>query len=208
MQVTIDGPAGVGKTSVGSKVAKKFSLLFIQSGQLYRALAYGRINDLDLMSLSLKAENGPETELLLEGEKLAEELTGEKIGEEASKLAKDEEIRKLVNRTITDIAAEKDVLVEGRDIGTVVLDQAEVKIFLTASAQERARRRKKQTETDRTLEEIEAGIKKRDKRDQTRNLAPLKPAEDAVIIDTTTLSEGEVVNQISGIITERKTPKK
>ena len=208
MQVTIDGPAGVGKTSVGSKVAKKFSLLFIQSGQLYRALAYGKINDLNFKSLYLKAKNGPETELLLEGKKLTEELTGENIGEEASKLAKEEEIRKLVNRTITDIAAEKDVLVEGRDIGTVVLDQAEVKIFLTASAQERARRRKKQTETDRTLEEIEAGIKKRDKRDQTRNLAPLKPAEDAVIIDTTTLSEGEVVNQISGIITERKTPKK
>lgn len=208
MQVTIDGPAGVGKTSVGKKVARRFSLLFIQSGQLYRALAYGRINDLELESLSLQYGDKLEPVLSMGGIKIKEELTSEEIGEEASKLAKNERIREIVNEKITDIARDRDVLVEGRDIGTAVLTEAEVKIYLTASAEERARRRKKQIKTDRPLEEIETGIKKRDKRDQTRELAPLKPAENAVIIDTTSLSEGEVVDRISEIITEHRTREK
>lgn len=202
MQVTIDGPAGVGKTSVGRRVAEKFDLLFIQSGRLYRAIAYGRIHGLDPETLSLEVDDGPEPELLMEGRPLSGELSTEEIGEEASKLAKEEPVRKLVNRNITEIARNRDVLVEGRDIGTEVLTEAEVKIFLTASAEERARRRKSQIDTDRSLEEIEAAIKKRDERDQTRKLAPLKPAEDASIIDTTSLSEAEVVARISGIISE------
>lgn len=202
MQVTIDGPAGVGKTSVGRRVAEKFDLLFIQSGRLYRAIAYGRIHGLDPETLTLEVDDGPEPELLMEGRPLSGELSTEEIGEEASKLAKEEPVRKLVNSNIIEIARDQDVLVEGRDIGTEVLTEAEVKIFLTASAGERARRRKSQIDTDRTLEEIEAAIKKRDERDQTRKLAPLKPAEDASIIDTTSLSEAEVVARISGIISE------
>jgi cytidylate kinase len=202
MQVTIDGPAGVGKTSVGRRVAEKFDLLFIQSGRLYRAIAYGRIHGLDPETLSLEVDDGPEPELLMEGRPLSGELSTEEIGEEASKLAKEEPVRKLVNRNIIEIARNRDVLVEGRDIGTEVLTEAEVKIFLTASAEERAIRRKSQIDTDRSLEEIEAAIKKRDDRDQTRKLAPLKPAEDASIIDTTSLSEAEVVARISGIISE------
>lgn len=208
MKVTIDGPAGVGKTSVGRQVARRFSLLFIQSGQLYRALAYGKINGLQLDSLSLEPGDKSDPELLMEGEKLKEELTTEEIGEKASRLAKEEEIRELVNEIIIDTAADRDVLVEGRDIGTAVLTDAEFKIYLTASAEERARRRKKQMNTDRSLKEIEAGIKKRDNRDQTRELAPLKPADDAVIIDTTSLSKREVVERISGIITKGKTREK
>lgn len=208
MQVTIDGPAGVGKTSVGRKVARRFSLSFIQSGQLYRALAYGKINDLELDSLSLTPGDKTEPELVIGGEKPSEELAREEIGEKASKLAKKEKIRELVNERIIDIAEDRDVLVEGRDIGTAVLTEAEVKIYLTATAEERAGRRKKQMKTDLSIEEIESGIKKRDKRDQTRELAPLKPAEDAEIIDTTSLSEREVVKQVSGIITKHKNREK
>ncbi len=201
MQVTIDGPAGVGKTSVGREVAERFSLLFIQSGQLYRALAYGRINDLKLESLSLSKSNDKiEPELTIGGERLGEELTTEVIGEKASKLAKEEEIREQVNDIIVEISEEKDVLVEGRDIGTAVLTKAKVKIYLTASAEERARRRKSQLKTDRSLKEIKASIKKRDNRDQTRDLAPLKPAGDAIVIDTTTLSEREVIDRVSEIV--------
>lgn len=204
MKVTIDGPAGVGKSSVGREVAKKFSLLFIQSGQLYRALAYGRSNDLNLESLNLNKSNDKlEPELTIEGESLGEELTKEEIGEKASKLAKEERIREQVNKIIVDVAEDKDVLVEGRDIGTAVLTKAEVKIYLTASAEERAKRRKSQLKTDRTLEEIEASIKKRDNRDQTRELAPLKPADDAIVIDTTTLSESQVIDRVSEIIRDQ-----
>lgn len=200
MQVTIDGPAGVGKTSVGKKVANRFSLLFIQSGQLYRALAYGELNHLDYSSLALNPEGDHHLELTMEGEDITKKLTSEEIAEEASKLAKKKEIRALVNDRISQIARDKDVLVEGRDIGTEVLPDADIKIFLTASAKERAKRRKRQLQIDRPLKEIEEGIKKRDERDQNREIAPLKPAEDAVILDTNLLDESKVVERVTGLI--------
>lgn len=196
MQVTIDGPAGVGKTSVGGAVAEQFSLVFIQSGQLYRAIAYGKLNSLDYENLSLKKGENLEAIPSLGGEKLTDELNSEEIGEEASKLAKKPEVRDLVNETILETASGEDILAEGRDIGTQVLPDAEAKVFLTASTSERARRRKKQLDLDRNLGEIEAGITKRDDRDQKREVAPLRPAEDAEVIDTTDLSLEEVVNRV------------
>jgi len=196
VQVTIDGPAGVGKTSVGGAVAEQFSLVFIESGQLYRTIAYGKINSLDYDDLVLKEGEGIMAEPLLEGKRLTDELDSEEIGEEASKLAKKPEVRDLVNETILEIASGEDVLVEGRDIGTQVLPDAEAKVFLTASTSERARRRKKQLDLDRDLGEIEAGITKRDDRDQKREVAPLRPAEDAEVIDTTDLSLEEVVDRV------------
>ncbi|MFB6291375.1 MAG: (d)CMP kinase [Candidatus Bipolaricaulia bacterium] len=205
MQVTIDGPAGVGKTSVGKEIAKKFSLLFIQSGKLYRALAYGEVNDLEKESLSFRPTDNYEPELKMGDKILSEELYTEEISEAASKLAKEKNVRELINGRINDIAKKNDVLVEGRDIGTEVLPNAEVKIYLTASTKERARRRKAQLQTDRSLKEIETGIKERDNRDQTRKIAPLTPAEDAEIIDTTSMTEREVVDQISRIIIDRTT---
>lgn len=202
MQVTIDGPAGVGKTSVGKKVANRFSLLFIQSGQLYRALAYGILNHLDYSSLALNPEGNRHLKLTMEGENITKKLTSEEIAEEASKLAKKKEIRELVNDRISRIARDQDVLVEGRDIGTEVLPDAEVKIFLTASARERAKRRKRQLQLDRPLKEIENGIKKRDERDQNREIAPLKPAKDAVILNTNSLDESKVVERVTGLIAD------
>ncbi len=200
MQVTIDGPAGVGKTSVGRTVAEEFSLVFIQSGQLYRAVAYGKINSLDYENLSLEKGEGVEAVPLLEGKRLTGELQSEEIGEEASKLAKKPAVRDLVNEIILEIARGENVLVEGRDIGTEVLPGARVKVFLTASAHERAKRRKKQLDSDRELEEIEAGITRRDDRDQTREFAPLRPADDAEVIDTTDLSRKEVVDRVARMI--------
>jgi len=200
MQVTIDGPAGVGKTSVGRTVAEKFSLVFIQSGQLYRAVAYGKINSLDYENLSLKKGEGVEAVPLLEGERLTDELQTEEIGEAASKLARKQDVRDLVNEIILEIARGENVLVEGRDIGTEVLPGAEVKVFLTASAHERARRRKKQLGSNRDVAEIEADITRRDDRDQTREVAPLRAAEDAEIVDTTDLSREEVVDRVARMI--------
>lgn len=202
MQVTIDGPAGAGKTSVGKKVADQFSLLFIQSGQLYRALAYGKLNHLEYSSLTLNPEGNRYLELTMDGEDITKKLTSEEIAEEASKLAKKKEIRALVNERIRRIARDQDVLVEGRDIGTEVLPDADVKIFLTASAGERAKRRKRQLQLDRPLKEIENGIKKRDERDQNRDIAPLKPAEDAVILNTNSLDESKVVERVAGLIAD------
>lgn len=197
MQVTIDGPAGVGKTSVGRKIANRFSLAFIQSGKLYRALAYAKLHDLDPDSLKLNPGDATEPELVLCGQTLGKELDSEVIGEEASKLAKEGETRERVNSKIAQIAEETDLLVEGRDIGTKVLPNADLKIYLDASIGERARRRKNQRDTELSVKEIEARLRKRDERDQNRKLAPLKPAEDAVIIDTTSMSEDDVVERLS-----------
>ncbi len=197
MQVTIDGPAGVGKTSVGRKIANRFSLAFIQSGKLYRALAYAKLHDLDPDSLKLNPGDATEPELVLCGQTLGKELDSEVIGEEASKLAKEGETRERVNSKIAQIAEETDLLVEGRDIGTKVLPNADLKIYLDASIGERARRRKNQRDTELSVKEIEARLRKRDERDQNRKLAPLKPAEDAVIIDTTSMSEEDVVERLS-----------
>lgn len=200
MQVTIDGPAGVGKTSVGKKVADRFSLLFIQSGQLYRAVAYGEVHNLDYNSLNLKPEGNNHMEITMEGEAITAKLTSEEIGEQASKLAKRQEVRELVNERLRRIAKDKDVLVEGRDIGTEVLPNADVKIFLTASTRERAERRKEQLRIEGSIEDIEKRIKKRDRRDQNREVAPLKPAKDATILNTDSVPEEKVVEQVSNLI--------
>ena len=203
MQVAIDGPAGAGKTSVGRTVANRFSLLFIRSGKLYRALAYGEIHDLNRDTLSLKPKGDGDTLLVLEGRTIAAELDSEEIGEAASKLARRDDIRDLVNDKISEAAGEHDVLVEGRDIGTKVLPGADLKVYLTATPEARARRRQAQTENDRSLEEIKTEIARRDERDRTRELAPLKAADDAVVIDTTSMTEAEVVEEVSDLLSRR-----
>ncbi len=203
MQVTIDGPAGVGKTSVGRQVAKGFSLLFIQSGQLYRAMAYAHREGLPDESIELAVGDQGGTYLTIDGVDAEAKLTSEEIGDLASQMAQDQEVRDRVNGVIVDLARDRDVLVEGRDIGTVVLPNADLKVFLTASPRERAIRRHKQLGGERTVEEIEEEIAHRDDRDKNREIAPLKPAVDAVIIDTTSLAENEVVKEISDLIRER-----
>lgn len=202
MQVTIDGPAGVGKTSVGSRVAEKFSLLFIQSGSLYRAIAYADKNNLNLDSIEFAINDAYHTHLMIEGKKVNSDLDSEKIGELASRLARKGKVRDKVNEIITNVSKGEDVLVEGRDIGTVVLTHAGLKVFLTASSHERALRRHKQISAQGKVEDIEAELLKRDNRDKTRKIAPLKPAKDAKIIDTTSLTEDQVVEKISGLVTK------
>ncbi|MFP3952658.1 MAG: (d)CMP kinase [Candidatus Acetothermia bacterium] len=203
MQVTIDGPAGVGKTSVGRQAARSFSLLFIQSGQLYRAMAYAKKNGLTDKSVKLSVDDRGETHLTIDGEDVEEKLETEEIGDLASQMAQRRKVRDGVNDIIVEESRDKDVLVEGRDIGTVVLPDADLKIFLTASPRERAIRRHKQLGGERTVDEIEKEISHRDERDKSREIAPLKPAEDAVIIDTTSLTKNEVVNKISDLIRRR-----
>lgn len=200
MQITIDGPAGVGKTSVGRRVASRFSLVFIQSGQLYRAIAYARDKGLAESDIQYHAEEVGEPQLYIGKEQVVEELDSQEVGELASRLATKPEVRSQVNRIIKNTAQDKEVLVEGRDIGTVVLPGADLKIFLTASPRERAVRRRKQLGKELDLDELEREISNRDKRDSTRDLAPLKPAEDATIIDTTSKTEDEVVDRVTALV--------
>jgi len=196
MQVAIDGPAGAGKTTVGETLARRFCFLFVESGGLYRGLAHAQLRGLSPESVRLEeAEGGIRAELVVDGEREVPQLGSEEVGERASQLARKEEVRDLVTEKLRRFCSLRDVVVEGRDIGTVVLPQAEVKIFLTASARERARRRKEQLPelADEPLEEIERAIERRDERDRNRDIAPLKPAEGAVKIDSTDLTLGETV---------------
>ena len=195
-KIAIDGPAGVGKTTVGRSLARFLSFLFIESGKLYRGMAYAEVKDLPLKDLTITEEK--EGSLIIKIGDISlpeEELYTENIGETASRLATKGNIRKLVTERVREFAKNNNVVVEGRDIGTEVLPSADLKIFLTASPRTRAERRWKQSNRKGNLEKVLKSIKKRDKRDTDREIAPLKPAADAIIIDTTDINREETVQK-------------
>lgn len=193
--VAVDGPAGVGKSTVGKKLAGELSFLFAESGKLYRALAYAKLNRIPFKELEIFDSEGAEMGVKVGGRKLKGELSSNEISDKASKLARQENIRELVTKKLREFAKNNDIVIEGRDIGTVVLPSAELKIFLEATPKARAKRRKKQTEEEKDLVSVIEEIKKRDKRDKEREFAPLKPADDTIIIDTTNLTEKETVHK-------------
>ncbi len=212
--IAIDGPAGSGKTTVSKLLAKRLGYDYLDTGAMYRAVALflhergippedeGRINEV-LKSVRMEYRDG---ELFLNGKKVGDEIRTAEAGVLASNYAKVPIVRKHLTRLQREIADERRIIVEGRDIGTVVLPDAELKIFLTASVEERARRRWKELREkgkDVSYEEILEQLKKRDEQDSKRSVAPLKPAEDAVVIDTTGMGIDEVVEEIVRLVEER-----
>ncbi len=212
--IAIDGPAGSGKTTVSKLLAKRLGYDYLDTGAMYRAVALflhergippedeGRINEV-LKSVRMEYRDG---ELFLNGKKVGDEIRTAEAGVLASNYAKVPIVRKHLTRLQREIADERRIIVEGRDIGTVVLPDAELKVFLTASVEERARRRWKELREkgeDVSYEEILEQLKKRDEQDSKRNVAPLKPAEDAVVIDTTGMGIDEVVEEIVRLVEER-----
>ncbi|WGS64548.1 (d)CMP kinase [Marinitoga aeolica] len=209
--VAIDGPAGSGKSTIAKKIAQIFNLYYLDSGALYRAFGYylkkknfdlNNENDIinALKTFNVKIING---DYYLFDEKLDFQIRTPEIGKAASIVAKNPFVREKVNEILRNIAKKHGVVIDGRDIGTVVLPDAEVKIFLTASIQERAERRYKELigkGKNVKLEDILKDIEKRDKADSTRKIAPLKPADDAIIVDTTGKNIETVVKEIKNII--------
>lgn len=216
MQVAIDGPAGSGKSSVCKIVAEKYSLTYIDTGAMYRSIAWLSIH-FGEDNLAAKAEN---TEFILEdnGRKisikyngkiydLTKEIRTPEISSKVPFVAADSDIRKILVKKQQFYAEGSDVIMEGRDITTVVLPNADIKIFLTASPEERAKRRFKEwegidkaSEYTKVLEEI----KKRDEMDMTRKESPLLQSEDAVLLDTTGLSLEQVADKIGEMIISYK----
>ena len=180
MIVAIDGPAGAGKSTVARAVAQTLSFTYLDTGAMYRCVALARIRDADCDLDSLKIE-------------LDDAITLN--GEDVSDAIRTPEVTELASEVAAELLAEGDWVAEGRDIGTVIAPHAELKIFLTADPQERARRRAEQTGRD--LSEILAEQQDRDRRDGERSLSPLVAAGDAVQLDTTTLSADEVITQIA-----------
>ena len=201
MIISIDGAAGTGKTTVGIKLAKELNYQFLDSGKIYRAYTYKMIknntleaidiiNQLSTTNIEYKYLRNKEI-LKLDGQNVSDELHSEQVDKYVSDISKIPEIRLKMTELQREIA-KKNFIVVGRDIGTVVLPSAELKIFLTASIEERARRRFNERKNE-NIKDIEKSIRNRDYIDSTRKVAPLKIPKNAVVIDT----ENKNVNKVS-----------
>jgi cytidylate kinase len=205
--VAIDGPAGSGKSSVARAVAGELGYIDLNTGAAYRAVALLALREgVDLEDGVLLAEIARRVGLGAEGARVdgspvpEEDLRAPEVSAAASKVSAKPEVREVLlsvqREAAQEARGEGGAVVEGRDIGTVVLPEADLKIFLQAAPEERARRRAHQTGRETELERIREAIKKRDRQDSERETSPLKPAPDAVILDTTALSLDEVVSRV------------
>ncbi|MBB1271651.1 (d)CMP kinase [Psychromonas sp. SR45-3] len=209
--ITIDGPSGSGKGTVCHILAKKLGWHLLDSGALYRILAYAALqqkvalNDAQgLADLALTLDvsfvsNGSGVDTLLSAENVGDKLRTEVVAQAASEVASIELVRSALLARQKAFLQQPGLIADGRDMGTVVFPEAEVKIFLDASAEERAQRRFNQLQDkgfNVSIAQILSEIKERDYRDRNRAVAPLRPADDALVIDSTTLTIDQVVDKI------------
>ena len=197
MLIAIDGPAGAGKSTVARAVARALGFTFLDSGAMYRAAALAALRGAD--PTAVRVDVGER--ILLDGEDVTDLIRATDVTDMASKVSADPAVRAALVRHQRELIAHGDYVAEGRDIGTVVAPDAELKVFLTATPEERARRRAVQLGADPARILLEQRL--RDERDRTREHSPLKPAEDAVEVDTTGLAFDEVVARIVALAEER-----
>ena len=215
--IAIDGPAGAGKSTIAKRLAKELGYVYVDTGAMYRAMAYYFLkNQVDTndeeaiakacpnVNVTIAYQDG-EQQVLLNGENVNGVIRKEEVGKTASTTSVYPVVRAMVMDLQRELAMKENVIMDGRDIGTVVLPNADVKIFLTASSKVRAKRRydeltEKGVECD--FDEIEKDIIDRDYRDMHRETAPLKQAEDAILLDSSELDIDGVVNRMKEIIKE------
>ena len=214
--IAIDGPAGAGKSTIARKVAKELSYIYVDTGAMYRAMAYYFLqlglkeNDTEKIKeavggahVSIRYENG-EQKVVLNDQDVTPFIRQEEVGNMASKSSPIPEVRVKLTQLQKDLADRENVVMDGRDIGTCVLPDAQVKVYLTASAHTRAERRYKELrekgDTSKSLEMIEADIEERDYRDMHREISPLCQAEDAVLVDSSDMTIEEVVDVILNLV--------
>ena len=219
MNIAIDGPAGAGKSTIAKRLAKKLGFIYVDTGAMYRAMAYYFLQkhtdpsdekaiaamcpDVDVTI----AYEGNEQQVLLNGENVNGFIRTEEVGNMASSVSVYPVVRTKLVELQRELAAKSDVIMDGRDIGTCVLPDAQVKIYLTASAKTRAQRRYEElTAKGETcdLEQIEKDIIDRDYRDMHRETSPLAQAKDAVLVDSSEMNIDEVVDAIYRIYEKTK----
>lgn len=218
MQIAIDGPAGAGKSTIAKRLAKESGYIYVDTGAMYRAMALYLIRQGisadDTESIEKACENADitiryidgEQNVILNGENVNGLIRTQEVSNMASASSVNGKVRKKLVALQQKLASEADVVMDGRDIGTVVLPNAEVKIFVTASSAVRTKRRYDELVAKGEvcdIDVIEKEIKERDERDMTREISPLKQAEDAVLVDTSDMGVDEVVSEIKRIVEKK-----
>ena len=219
MNIAIDGPAGAGKSTIAKLAAKGLGFLYVDTGAMYRAIGLYLLENevdyneesqlleaLDKINIEIKYVDGVQR-VLLNDRDVSEAIRREEVGQAASTTSALKPVRAKLLDLQRDIAAKNDVIMDGRDIGTNILPNAELKIYLTASVEVRAQRRYKElVEKGETpdFEEVKKGIEQRDYQDMNRDIAPLRQAEDAVLVDTSDMTIDEVVARITELAEERR----
>lgn len=215
--VAIDGPAGAGKSSIAKIIAKHLNFIYVDTGALYRAVGLyalknnispsdsnAIINNLNKIKLELTFKNNEQI-VIMNNEDISLQIRTPETSMASSKVSAIPEVREFLFNLQRDIAKNSNIIMDGRDIGTVVLPKASVKIFLTASDKQRALRRLKelnQNGINSDFDSVLKDIRERDYNDSNRNIAPLKIADDAIIVDTTELNLEQSINKIETIIKE------
>ena len=206
--IAIDGPAGAGKSTIAKKIAAKKGYIYVDTGAMYRAMALYLIREQAMpeqidekcehADITIGYENGEQV-VYLNGENVNGYIRTEEVGRMASISSPNPNVRRKLTQLQQKLAADKDVVMDGRDIGTCVLPGAQVKVYLTADSHERALRRYRElTAKGETcdLDTIEKDIVERDRQDMTREISPLKQAEDAVLLDSSHMTIDEVVDAV------------
>lgn len=215
IRIAIDGPAAAGKSTVAKQLARKLSFIYVDTGAMYRAITlkalrhHISVDDEEALSQLLKTTEiqlqyeNHEQHVYLDGENVTDQIRSNEVSNAVSHIAKYPAIREEMVEIQRKLAENKNVIMDGRDIGTNVIPDAEIKIFLLASVKERAKRRYDENKAKgipSDLQQLENEIAERDERDMNREFAPLTRAEDAIVIDTTSLTIEEVTNKILALV--------
>ena len=219
ISIAIDGPAGAGKSTIAKRLAKELGYYYVDTGAIYRTVAYfmdllgiapkdtdGVTRYIDELTVEIEYDETGAQHMIMNGMDVTDDIRTPDISQKASLVSAQPVVREMLLDMQRDVAKKHNVIMDGRDIGTVVLPRANVKIFLTASAEVRAQRRFQELQakgSKDSYEKVLADIKLRDHQDSTREIAPLKQAKDAVLVDTSDMDIEAVVAAIRAIVHEK-----
>lgn len=212
INIALDGPAAAGKSTIARQVASKLSMIYVDTGAMYRAITYKYLQNhkpedfkslVDQTTLELTYDKSKGQRILLDNQDVTDFLRENDVTQNVSYVASKAPVRTFAVEKQKDLAAKKGIVMDGRDIGTVVLPNAELKVYMIASVEERAERRQKENEQrgiPSTLSQLKKEIEERDHYDMNRDISPLKKADDAITVDTTGKTIEEVTEEIMNLV--------